>query len=1387
MSDQDSSSPQRAKKSADLLPADFIVGIGASAGGLQALEEFFSSLPPNPNAVFVVVQHLSPDFRSLMAELLQRRTALPVSVIEDGVSIELNHIYVLPVGFMASLTGQSLVLEQCTDRATDYPINHFFLSLARERGDRTISILLSGTGRDGSEGLKEVSRVGGVALVQSKETAQFDAMPTNPISSGLVDEILSPMDLAQVVYDIIHFASSQAATEMGTDPILLPQQLSQILEILETQEGVDFSRYKPGTLHRRIIHRFLLSHIVSVEQYIDYLCKTPTEAKNLRQDLLIGSTRFFRNPKMWALLQEEILPPVIEALEADQPLRIWVAACSTGEEAYSMAIAVHEVMEKLDCLHPVKLFATDIDQEALAIASRGTYAPNIAKDIEPARLEKYFDQLDKDFTIKKSIRAQVIFASHDLTKNPGFSHMHLVSCRNMLIYLQPSLQEQVIKLLHFSLTPNGVLMLGPSESLGSVDYAFHVLNLLWKLFQKRHDVHLPLSELNSSRVVKQITIPRPVKKNQSQYDRLIASVFKLRFGAIATTCVLVNANYQALHIFLNTANLLEFALGEINVNILDIVLPSLKLPLSTALHRVFRHEEAVIYNNVQVPELTDHHVNLWVSFVGEPESTDKKMIVLLELEPISTNSLNQNIANLTFDPNQDLSQRVRELEYELQQTRENLQTTIEKLETANEEQQATNEEALASNEELQSTNEELQSVNEELYTVNSENQERIKQLTELSADMDNLLRSTEIGVVFLDQDLNIRKYTPAASAVFNFRFTDIGRPLSELVNYLDIQHLITLVQQVSETGHEQEVEATNTKNGDRLLLRILPYRNDSASIDGVVITLIAINDLKRTQQELVLAKDKAEKAVRAKSAFLANMSHEIRTPINGMMGVLQLLELSNLSPEQQSDVQVAKVSANILLNVINDILDYSKIEANQLEVKAFDFDLCETLDALTKTFAFAAAEKGLQLILDLVDVEQPFVRGDAMRIQQVFTNLINNALKFTAQGEILVKVSLQPQEEDLLLTASVTDTGIGIAPDNLNLLFVEFTQLDNSATRQYGGTGLGLAISKKLCERMGGSIRVESELGKGSCFEFTALLQPGLQEPFPPQCLVPISVLVVDGNKTYRDVLCRQLEKWGLRASTASNGAIALDLCDSGGEPPFDVILLDEKTLDIDGEALIQCLEVQPRYREMERIMMTAISSSGDRPYLSSLNLMACLCKPISISELWQTFSQILPEENRMNTGAIATTELAPKQGQTTAFQKMEFEPGSMTAPILFVEDNEMNQFVLQEVAELFSLNGQFVEDGLACLERLRDAPVDKPFAIVVMDCMMPRMDGYEATQRIRTGEAGESYRDVPIIAMTANAMSGDRQTCLDAGMNDYLMKPIQIKDLLTVLKKWLT
>lgn len=866
---------QDSKPLAKFPETSFLIGIGASAGGLKALEAFFESLPLDPGAAFVVVQHLSPNFRSLMVELLQRRTQLSVSVIKNGMALTMNTVYVLPPGFMVSLLGQQLLLEERQGGTIDYPVDYFFLSLAQERSDRAIGILLSGTGRDGTEGLKSISRAGGIALVQSQETAQFGAMPNSPISSGLVDEILSPEELAKSVCDIIRYTNTQATHSAQNEPLLPIEQLEKILNLLLQHENIDFTQYKPGTLHRRIIHRLLLSKIKTVEQYIEHLSDTPDEIKNLRQDLLIGATRFFRDSEMWSLLQTEVLPPLIETLEPGQPLRLWSAACSTGEEAYSLVIAADEVMKQMGKEHPIKLFATDIDQEALLIASQGVFPAANVRDIGLERLEHYFTQEGSIYRIKKFIRSRVVFASHDLIKNPGFSQMHLVSCRNLLIYMQSSLQEQVLKVLHFSLIAKGVLILGASEHLGALSYAFHCIDAQWKLFHKRGDVKFPVSHIIQSPILASTPLAKSTKHTPTPYEYLLASIFKMRFGDRPTSCLLVNQNYQILHIFINTADLLKLPLGDISTSILDIVPDNLKLPLSSAFHRAKREKNNVLYSDLQLSGLEQNRrLNLWVGATETNLNTpDFGFIVLLELVLLGSQA---TLPNVEFDPNSDLSKDIRELEFDLQATRENLQTSIEDLETANEEQQASNEELLASNEELQSTNEELQSVNEELYTVNAENQERIELLTVLSSDIDNLLQSTAIGVVFLDRDLNIRKFTPAATQVFNFRSNDIGRPLDELVNHLDIETLMPMIQQVAKTETAQETEAQNLETGDHLLVRVLPYYRDDKSIDGIVLTLIIINDLKRVQNQLFQSNQLLEEIYRTSPVGLCILDQDLR-------------------------------------------------------------------------------------------------------------------------------------------------------------------------------------------------------------------------------------------------------------------------------------------------------------------------------------------------------------------------------------------------------------------------------------------------------------------------------------------------------------------------------
>lgn len=824
----------------------FIVAIGASAGGLQALESFFSHLPENPGAAFVVVQHLAPDFKSLMPEILQRRTSLPVRSIEDSMVLRPNVVYVLPPRKTLHLRKQHLRLRKQPD-TLNYPINEFFQSLAQQWGERTICILLSGTGSDGTQGLQEVSRVGGVALVQSPETAQFTSMPTSAIPSGLVDEILSPQELAQVVYDIVRLSASYPGYTSEESGLVDPNQLQQILDILAEREQIDFSHYKISTLSRRITHRCALLRCSNLENYVLLLESSEEEQKLLRQDLLIGATRFFRDPPAWQYLETQVLPNLIEGLSIHQQLRIWVSACATGEEAYSMAMLVDEAMVRVEKPIHVKIFATDLDRNSLETASSGIYPKSIANTISPERLERYFTDEGEHFQVKRALREMLIIAPHDLTKNAGFSKMHLVSCRNVLIYMQPQLQQQVLRLLHFALAPHGALFLGNSETLGDLAGEFVPLDAKWKIFSKRRDVQLPLAPLTQHRILNAIPASNRLKSRRPQFDRLLGQVYQFCFAQKRLTCFLVDYDNQLLHIFHDLDQLLELPLGDLKVDVTELVPTAFKLPLSTALHRAKRDKEPVLYTNIKLSHRgEDLTINLRVNIGDETPGIEDYLIVVFEVETHLT--VVPSVTNFEMDT--EATKRITELEYELNQTRENLQVTIEELETTNEEQQATNEELLASNEELQSTNEELQSVNEELYTVNSGYQGKIQELIELNNDIDNLLRSTNIGVVFLDQDLNIRKFTPAATRAINIRSADVGRPLAHFTHKLDYSNLIEDLAQASAEASIMSKEVVIPETGEQLLLHVNPYLREDQVKDGIVLTFVNIDNLKQVQGAL---------------------------------------------------------------------------------------------------------------------------------------------------------------------------------------------------------------------------------------------------------------------------------------------------------------------------------------------------------------------------------------------------------------------------------------------------------------------------------------------------------------------------------------------------------
>ncbi len=840
----------------------FVVGIGASAGGLRALEDFFAHMPQDSGAAFVVIQHLSPDYKSLMKELLGRCTHMNIHRVEEGMTLAPNSIYLIPPGQNLVVSENQLHLtkqKRLKGRHPNFPIDLFFESLAEDCCEHTIAVVLSGTGSDGSRGIQAIHEAGGIVLAQDLATAEFDGMPQSALATGVVDSSLPPGELAQLVYQLVCNPGVRQSFQQA-DPFISIQkiQLQKILQLLAMHGSIDFSQYKTSTLSRRIQRRCLIAGVQDLDRYLALLETSAPERQTLQDDLLISVTQFFRDGPAWQFLETEILPPLVEAMSAEHPLRIWVTACATGEEAYSMAILVNELATAQGKPVHAKIFATDIAGQCLQQAALGVFSDSIMHDVDERRLQRYFTRQTDTYEIIRSIREMIVFAPNNLLKDAGFSRMHLVSCRNVLIYMEPSLQQRVLRNLHFSLVVNGILFLGESESLGDLENEFIVRDRRLKIYEKSRHVRLtpslhekPLPSLVTANVAPLPNLASNASSNAG-HDIRLQEAFRLAMTEQQGCCLIVDNQGRMIHAFGATSQILPPPSGPVSNEVIKMVAPSLQLPLSTALNRARKTKDLVHYSALDLhseanSELDTVKVNLRVLFHQGSRLVKDFFVVLIQPQELTLAAVSDLSSE---DLEQATLQHILELESELQQNRESLQATIEELETTNEEQQSINEEMIASNEELQSTNEELQSVNEELYTVNAEYQSKIQELTELNNDIDNLLRSTDIGVIFLDQELRVRKFTPAATQIFALVKTDEGRPLTHLADNLDLSNLPELLCEVLETHHslEQEVKLSNSEQ--HLLMRIHPYRLDNQHVDGLVLTFVDITTIHQAQKAL---------------------------------------------------------------------------------------------------------------------------------------------------------------------------------------------------------------------------------------------------------------------------------------------------------------------------------------------------------------------------------------------------------------------------------------------------------------------------------------------------------------------------------------------------------
>jgi two-component system, chemotaxis family, CheB/CheR fusion protein len=832
-----------------------IVGIGASAGGLEALEEFFRSLPSNSGMAYVVVQHLSPDYKSLMVELLSKYTDMKVLRAENGMEVEADHVYLITPRKNLFIRQSKLYLEDRTDdQGLNLPVDIFLRSLAEDQAELSVAIILSGTGSDGTLGIRAVKGAGGLVFSQDKQSAKFDGMPCSATATGMVDYILSPKKIAE---ELMRFINHPLVTDKAhsSDKASKKKYLSRILDVLKEHTGTDFSAYKEPTICRRIERRIGINRIDTIDDYASFLESNQKEAVTLYKELLIGVTRFFRDRDAFDTVSKKAIRLLFDKENKESKVRIWCPGCSTGEEAYSLAILLSQEMEKLNVNLDVKIFATDIDRESLEYAGAGTYPESIAADVESELLKKYFIKRKNSFEIQSKIRKMIVFAYHNVLKDPPFSAIDMVSCRNMLIYLKPEMQQRVLNAFHFSLRQSGFLFLGASESVGDLSTAFTTVDAKAKLYICREGARRAhLSDFFTSTPKKRVTpgkkYPEHLYRNSSTSTSMIDASYDILLTEFAPASVIINDNFDLLHICRESSPFIKIPIGKASLNLLDLVPSGIRAAVSTAVGKAIKSGEPVTYYDLLVPnEKQGNVIDLSVRPVpGDQGKATGNFLVLFLLQQ-------KDVKRMVIDSESDerighQSHMIADLEQELQYTKENLQATIEELETSNEELQATNEELIASNEELQSTNEELQSVNEELYTVNAEYQNKIEELTQLNNDINNLLKNANIGMIFLDKDRRIRKYTQAATEAINIMDMDIGRPIGHLTGNIEYQQLENDISDVLDTLIPVEKEVM-TKNGTWMLMRVLPYRTTNNVVDGIVMTFLNITERKNFETKLM--------------------------------------------------------------------------------------------------------------------------------------------------------------------------------------------------------------------------------------------------------------------------------------------------------------------------------------------------------------------------------------------------------------------------------------------------------------------------------------------------------------------------------------------------------
>jgi two-component system CheB/CheR fusion protein len=1323
------------------------------------------ALPAGTGMAFILVQHLDPNHESMMVDLLAGHTSMTVRQATDAMPIERDHLYVIPPGTYLAVGNGALRLSQPLARhGARLPIDFLLHSLAMDYGERAICVILSGTGADGNLGLKAVKEQGGLVIAQDPSEAAYDGMPRSAIMTGAVDLVLS---VASIPAALVRYALTRAR-DGSVPPDRAQDWLPQIINLLRTKTAHDFTLYKPGTLQRRIGRRMAMAAIETddTERYLEVLKNDPKELGLLAKDLLIHVTSFFRDPKVFDLLAEKIIPELVRSHPPDQPLRVWIAGCSTGEETYSLAMLFREQITVAKRDIKLQVFASDVDADAIASARDGLYPETIEADVSPSRLARFFSKEDHGYRVSTELRAAVVFAVQDVLADPPFSRLDLVSCRNLLIYLQPEAQEKIVSLLDFALREGGVLLLGSTETVGADDGRFEAISKPERLYRHIHrgrsgQLGFPVSRDDGVRAR-----ARPAPRQAPSRQTALADLCRrLVMETYAPAAVLINRKHECLYSLGPTDRYLRVAPGHPTHDLLAMVRESIRTRLRAAIRQASREDARIVVAGGRInhdghagsfsvavqPVLSEGEELLLICFVDEPKH---------ERQP-DRSTVSGDVTNLN------------ELEQQLEATRIELESVVRDLEIANEEQKAINEEALSVNEEYQSTNEELltskeelQSLNEELTALNSQLQETLEQQRTTSNDLQNVLYSTDVATIFLDTNLYIRLFTPAAKLLFNILPTDVGRPLADLNSLAADGLLLADARTVLQTlaPLEREIEA---QSGAWYTRRILPYRTQDNGIEGVVITFVDVTERRHSADALEAAKRQAEVANLGKSRFLAAASHDLRQPLQTLsliQGVLAKRIAERKNEEALKLVVRLDETAAGMSAMLDALLDINQIEAGTLRAERIDFPINDLLKRLRDEFTYYARAQGLALRVVGCGLS---IRSDPRLLEQMIRNLLSNALKYTRQGKLL----LGCRRHKGLVSIEVWDTGIGIPAEELDAIFEEYHQLDNAARERSRGLGLGLSIVQRLGNLLDHRVLVRSHPGTGSVFTIevalsaseTALkVQPhrlGISDEIAEEVHRTGAILVVDDDPDVREFLELILNDEGYRTGVAPDGTAALELVTTGVIRP-DLILADYN-LPNGLNGLQLSAKVRERIdRAIPVIILTGDISTGTLRDIARKGFVQ-VNKPVRVTELTQVIQRLLT------------------QPQSTAHSR---EPPVVEAasgprpPTIFIVDDDRQ--ILEALRSLLEEDGRVVEDFEAA-EAFLEAYRPGSEGCLLIDAYLPGMSGLELLQRL----SSESHR-LPAIMITGQSDVPMAVQAMKAGAMDFVEKPVDRGELLASIER---